>query len=219
MIDRTRVALPMPNLRSTPPRPRPARPGPLLAALASLLPVLLLLPGAAAGSTSASSTPARLRCPLKPSSTLPTGEAWSFTDGGLPAPPHPPLASSYVHGRGDWGGGHGSGTICLQETSAGASAHTIVLAVSGSAPISPGITRLGLPGVGLLLHTKVSASDDPSCIPGARGSVNLFASYHEIHDDLAQLHLGGGCGAYDYTLKGSELRVLIAREGHQVNSA
>ena len=139
------------------------------------------------------------------------------TTRASPAPPHPALVSSYAHGRGGWGGGHGSGTICLQLSLPGGVADTLVLAVSGTAAVSPGITRLGLPGVGLLLHTSVSASSDPSCAVGARGTASLFASYHEVHDDLVQLH--GGCSGYHYTFKGGALHVLIARDGHQVDSA
>jgi hypothetical protein len=47
--------------------------------------------------------------------------------------------------------------------------------------------------------------------------VTLFASYYQEHRDSLQLHLGGGCSTYDYTYTGSQLHVLIADDGRQVN--
>jgi len=47
--------------------------------------------------------------------------------------------------------------------------------------------------------------------------VTLFASYYQEHHDSLQLHFTGGCSAYDYTYGGSQLHVLIAEDGRQVN--
>ena len=164
---------------------------------------------------SASADPAA--CPLKPSSASPSGEAWAFTQTGPPSSSHPGIASSYTHGRGTWTGGHGAGTICNQDSVSGHPSHNLVLAVAGAARISPHITRLGHLGVGLVLNVTVSASDDQSCPAQTRGTVTLFASYYQGHHDSLQLHLAGACSAYDYTYTGSQLHVLIAENGRQVN--
>jgi hypothetical protein len=156
-------------------------------------------------------------CPLKPSSQSPTGEAWAFTQTGPPSSAHPGITSSYTHGRGTWSNGHGAGTICNEDSVSGHPSHNLVLAVAGSARISPHITRLGHLGVGLVLNVTVSASDDQTCPAQTRGTVTLFASYYQGHHDSLQLHLAGACSAYDYTYTGSQLHVLIADNGRQVN--
>jgi hypothetical protein len=169
----------------------------------------------AAPARAASTDPAS--CPLKPSSATPPGEAWAFTDTGPPSSAHPGVSSSYTHGRGTWGAGRGSGTICVEDgTSAGAS-HNLVLAVAGQARISPQITRLGHPGVGLVLKVSVNASDDQACTAGTHGTVTLFASYYQGHHDSVQFHFAAPCGAYDYTYSGSAVHALIADDGHQVS--
>jgi hypothetical protein len=179
--------------------------------LAALLGALVIF----ASAQSASADPAA--CPLKPSSSSPTGEAWAFTQTGPPSSSHPGITSSYTHGRGTWTSGHGAGTICNEDSVSGQPSHNLVLAVAGSARISPHITRLGHLGVGLALSVTVSASDDQSCPAGTRGTVTLFASYYQGHHDSLQLHLAGGCSAYDHTVTGSQLHVLIADDGRQVN--
>jgi hypothetical protein len=158
-------------------------------------------------------------CPLKPSSATPTGEAWAFTATGLPSGPHAGISSSYVHGRGTWSGGRGGGTICDQDRGGAHLSHDLVLAVAGPSHVSPGITRLGRLGVGLALEVTVSASDDPACAAGNRGTTTLFASYYQGHHDSVQLRFNGACSAYDATFAGAALLVLIANNGHQVNSA
>jgi len=160
-----------------------------------------------------------VKCPLKPSSALPGGEAWAFTSTGAPSSPHAGISSAYVHGRGTWTHGHGAGTICGAEMPASGTARDVVLRVVGSAHISPGITQLARKGVGLTLSVKVSASDDPACVLGTRGSVSIFASYFQAHHDRVQLHFAAGCAAQDATFTGPALRALIAREGRQVNHA
>jgi hypothetical protein len=158
-------------------------------------------------------------CPLKPSSTIPSGEAWAFTTTGPPSTSSPGLISTYAHGRGTWSGGRGRGTICRQDTRSGSSRRDIVLSVVASAHVSPRITRLGRLGVGLVLSVTVSASDDTGCSPGARGTVTLFASYYEGHRDSIQFHFAAACASYDATYLGPRVYTLIARNGRQVNHA
>ncbi len=174
------------------------------------------LPGGAAPAAAAAPADSA-RCPLRSSSTIPPGEAWAFRETGAPSTPHPGIASSYIHGRGDWGGGLGSGTICQEETLSGGPSRNIVLTVAGPSRISPRVTRLDHLGVGLALDVSVAASDDPTCSLGTRGMVSIFASYYEGHHDSVQLHFGGGCAAYDATFLGSQLYAVIANNGHQVN--
>jgi hypothetical protein len=170
---------------------------------------------AAVGSAAAGSA----RCPIKASSSEGAVE-WAFTESGPPSGPHPGIASSYTHGRGTWAGGHASGTVCHEDSlTGGRPARELVLRIAGSARLSPGIERQGLPGVGLELKATVSASDDPACATGTHGTVTLFASYHEVHRDSVQLRFTGGCSDHDHTYTGSQLHVLIARGGAQVNSA
>lgn len=197
---------------------RPLRWGAVLGVLVSMGTFGELLtndPPARASSPPASADPAA--CPLKPSSQSPTGEAWAFTQTGPPSSSHPGITSSYTHGRGTWSNGHGAGTICNEDSVSGHASHDLVFAVAGSARISPHITRLGHLGAGLVLKVTVSASDDQICPAGTHGTVTLFASYYQEHRDSLQLHLAGGCSAYDYTYTGSQLHVLIADDGRQVN--
>ncbi len=172
------------------------------------------VPGATAGSGSAAADPAA--CPLKASSTIPSGEAWAFTETGAPSTPHPGIASSYTHGRGTWAGGRGRGTICNEDTVSAHPSHNLVLAVAGAARTSPEITRLGHLGVGLVLKLAVSASDDPACPAGTRGTATLFASYFQGHHDSIALRFTGSCGAYDFTYSGSQVHVVIADNGGAV---
>ena len=67
------------------------------------------------------------------------------------------------------------------------------------------------------MNVKVVASDDQSCTAGERGTVTLFASYYQGHHDSVQLDLKGDCSSYRYTYIGSQVHVLIADNGRQVN--
>jgi hypothetical protein len=187
------------------------------------LALLLALAGAAAiaiGVSAGAGAAAPLaKCPLKPSSSLPKGEAWAFTATGVPASAHAGITSTYAHGRGTWTHGHGGGTICRADAQAGGPSRNIVLSVSGRARVSPGITQLGRRGVGLILSATVSASDYAACAVGTRATVTIFASYYEGHRDRVQLRFGGGCASENATFLGRKLLALIARNGHQVNSA
>ncbi len=175
--------------------------------------------GAPAGTRAARATNAAtpsVKCPLAPAPGIPPGEAWAFTQTGAPSSPHPGLASSYTHGRGSWRGGHGSGTICMQDSLTGQAQRTLVLGVSGASELSAGITRIGHVGAQLVLGFAVSASDDAACPTGTRGTATLFASYYEGHYDIASFHFDGACASYAYTFRGPSLHVAIARDGHQL---
>ena len=117
------------------------------------------------------------------------------------------------------GGGRGKGTICRADRLLDHSSRELVLTVRGRSRISPGVTRLGRRGVALVLSATVSASDAAGCAVGTRATVMLFASYHEVHRDSVQLRFAGACSFGDATFLGAQLRVLIARDGHQVNGA
>jgi hypothetical protein len=123
----------------------------------------------------------------------------------------------YAHGRGTWTHGRGAGTICRSDVLLGAPTRDIVLKVTGRARVSAGVTELGRRGASLTLGVSVSASDDPACAIGARGSVSIFASYYGEHRDRVQLRLATGCAGEDATFAGPQLRALIARDGRQVN--
>jgi hypothetical protein len=146
------------------------------------------------------------RCPIKASSASAQVQ-WAFTESGPP---------TYTHGRGSWLKGAAKGTICGAYISAGP--RNIVLAVAGRSALRPQVRRLGQLGVELALPVSVLASDDAACEAGARGTVTLFASYHEIHRDRVQLAFASACTARNQTFTGSALHVLIGRGGHQVNS-
>jgi hypothetical protein len=158
-------------------------------------------------------------CPLKPSSSIPRGEAWAFTATGAPASAHPGVRSTYAHGRGTWTHGHGGGTICRADAAASGPAHDIVLRVSGAAKVMPHITRIGRLGASVTLNVTVSASDYTACAVGTRGTVTIFASYYQGHHDRVQLSFAAGCSSENATFLGPQLHALIAREGLQVNHA
>jgi|GEM_PF-2075335 len=185
----------------------------LLGVAAGLAVFAVALPSAGAAGAG------QLKCPLKASSEVPPGEVWAFHETGAPSTPHPGIASFYTHGRGGWGGGHGSGTICEEDSLSTGPSHTIVLTVAGPSRVSPLVTRLGHPGVELGLSVSVSASDDPACPTHTRGAVTIFASYYEGHYDKVQLHFNGSCAAYSATFLGPHVSALIADNGRQVNES
>lgn len=186
----------------------------LVAASCAALTRPALAPAAPAGAAAPAS--AAVKCPLAPASGIPGGEAWAFTQSGASGSSHAGISSSYIHGRGSWRGGHGTGTICIQDSLSAGGEHTVVLAVSGASRLSPGITRVGHVGAGLVLGFTVAASDDPGCAAGTRGTATLFASYYEGHHDLLSLRFDGACAAYEQTFSDQALHVAIARDGHQL---
>jgi hypothetical protein len=193
------------------------RPLILLALAGSIAYCVVTLPARAA-SRGAAHTAASARCPIGAGSPSGGSVQWAFTESGAPSGSHPGIASSYTHGRGNWAGGHATGTVCHEDSlTGGHPSRELVLKTAGAARLSPGITRMGLPGVGLELKGTVSASNDPACAAGTHGTVTLFASYHETHRDSLGLRFTGGCADHDHTYTGSQLHVLITRDGAQVN--
>lgn len=161
---------------------------------------------------------AKVKCPIKASSSSSPVE-WAFTETSAPTGPHKGIASSYTHGKGLWQNGKATGTVChADQLTGGKGSQNLVLAMAGSAKLSPHVTRLGLLGIELALKVKVAASDDPACMVGGTGTVTLFASYFSVHKDSVQLRFNGGCADHDHTYTGSSLHVLITRKGAQVNS-
>jgi hypothetical protein len=191
----------------------PALAGAVLASLASVS----LVPTSAADGAHASGSAAK--CPLRPTSAVPGGEAWAFSVTGVPASTHAGINSTYAHGRGTWAHGHAAGTICREDMPVSGPARDVVLKVGGGARVSPGVTQLGRRGVSLTMSVTVSASDYQACAVGTRGSVSIFASYYQAHHDRVQLRFAAGCAAEDATFAGPRLHALIAGEGRQVNHA
>lgn len=189
----------------------------LLAAAASMLSSGVVLPAGAA-STGTAHSAGSARCPIGAGSPSGGSVQWAFTESGPPSGSHPGIASSYTHGRGNWSGGHATGTACHEDSlTGGHGSRELVLKITGSARLSPGITRMGLRGVALELKGTVSASNDPACATGAHGTVTLFASYYSAHRDSLQLRFTGGCADHNHTFTGSQLHVLLTRNGAQVN--
>ena len=122
-------------------------------------------------------------------------------------------------GQGSWSSGRASGTICTEDKGGGLPTRNLVLRVSGSSTLSPKITKLGLPGVGIVLPVTVSATDDAACPRGTPGSVTLFASYYSVHRDSIVMHFASACSSHDHSFTGTIVHVEIARNGHQVNTA
>ena len=144
---------------------------------------------------------------------------WEFGVIGAPTAGASGVTSSWTRGKGTWSAGAASGPICESDSGSGIPKRDIVLRASGSSTLSPQIKRYGLLGVGLALGVRVSASDDRACPVGTSGTVTLFASYYSTHRDSIALRFRGGCADHDHTFTGSIVRVLIARDGAQVNSA
>ena len=170
------------------------------------------LAGAATLAQSTGATAASVTCPVSASSSAGPVQ-WVFSEYGAPTP------SSWTLGKGGWNSGRASGTICTENKGGGLPTRHLVLTVSGISTLSPRITKLGLLGVGIVLPVSVSATDDTACPKGTSGSVTLFASYYSVHRDRIVLHFAPACASHDHTFTGSIVHVLIARNGHQVNTA
>jgi hypothetical protein len=162
--------------------------------------------------------PAAASCPASVASSAGPVQ-WVFSELGAPTPSRATVNWSWTRGSGSWSSGRASGTICSEDKGGGLPARNLVLKVSGSSTLSPMITKLGLPGVGIVLPLTVTASDDASCPRGTPGSVTLFASYYSVHRDSVVLHFAGACASHDHSFGGSIVHVEIARNGRQVNTA
>lgn len=163
-------------------------------------------------------TQASAKCPASAASSAGPVQ-WAFSELGAPSPVSPTVNWSWTRGHGSWSSGRASGTICSQDKGGGLGSRNLVLTVSGTSTLSPKITRLGLPGVGIVLPVTVSASDDAACPQGTRGSVTLFASYFAVHRDSIVLHFTARCASHDHRFSATTVHVLIARNGRQVNTA
>jgi hypothetical protein len=197
---------------------------PELRRLATLLTLIVASVWAPAGMPALGASPAtatsKVKCPIKAGSAATGPVQWAFTESAPPTGRHPGLSSAYTHGRGQWLLGHANGTVCHTDLLAGGhGSRDLVLAVAGSAKLTPHIRSLGLVGVALTLKVSVAASDDASCPLGTRGTVTLFASYYSVHRDSLRLRFAAPCAAHDHLFEGRSLHVLITRKGAQVNSA
>jgi hypothetical protein len=142
---------------------------------------------------------------------------WAFSVLGAPSAGAQGVAWSWTRGNGVWNTGQATGTICSEEKGA-FPRRDLVLKVTGSSLLVPKATRLGLLGVSIAVPVTVSATDDASCPTGARGTITLFASYYAVHRDSIVVHFAGACADHNHTFTGSIVKVLIARNGAQVNS-
>jgi hypothetical protein len=143
---------------------------------------------------------------------------WAFSVIGAPTAGVSGVKSSWTRGNGGWNTGKATGTICSEDKGSFAR-RDLVLKVSGNSLLVPKTTRLGMAGVSIVLPVTVSASDDASCPTATKGTVTLFASYYSVHTDAIVLHFTGACAAHDHTFTGTIVKVLITRNGAQVNSA
>jgi hypothetical protein len=176
------------------------------------------LVGAAALAQSTGATTASVKCPASASSSAGPVQ-WLFSELGAPTPSSATVNWSWTRGRGSWSSGGASGTICTEDKGGGLATRNLVLRVSGSSTLSPKITKLGLPGVGIVLPVTVSATDDAACPRGTPVSVTLFASYYSVHRDSIVVHFASACSRHDHGFTGTIVHVEIARSGHQVNTA
>jgi len=177
--------------------------------------------GAAAALVFAGGAAAAVTCPASASAatTSTTGPVqWAFSVLGAPTTGASGVKSSWTRGNGTWNTGRATGTICSEDKAPGSPRRDLVLKVSGSSVLAPHTTRLGLLGVSIVLPVTVTASDDAACAKATHGTITLFASYYSVHRDSIVLHFTGGCAAHDHTFTGTIVRVLITRNGAQVNS-
>ena len=154
--------------------------------------VLALLVAAAGGAgvaDAASSSPARVACPLAPTGAP---SAWAFSGR---------VGAVYIHGRGSYTPASAGGTICQQRANA-----DMVLSVRGKAQLVRGIVVGGVTGAQLKLNVRVTASDLPSCRVRTRGLLTLFSSYNATHRDSVRLALPA---CLTETLHGSNVHVSI----------
>lgn len=169
----------------------------------------------------AGATTASVKCPAAASTSPPVSAGavqWEFGQLGSAVPANSSVSSSWTRGSGSWSGARASGAICSNDSGGGLATRAIVLSVSGSSKLSPQITKLGLLGVGLVLPVTVTATNDAACPRRTSGSVTLFASYYSVHRDSIVLRFAASCAGHDHVFRGATVHVLIARDGHQVNT-
>ena len=142
---------------------------------------------------------------------------WEFSVLGAPTAGAQGVTWSWTRGKGAWTSGQASGTICSEEKGS-FPRRELVLKAGGSSLLAPKTTRLGLLGVSVAVPVTVSATDDTSCPKGTRGTITLFASYYSVHRDSIVVHFAGACTDHNHTFTGTIVKVLITRNGAQVNS-
>jgi hypothetical protein len=143
---------------------------------------------------------------------------WAFTGLGAPSASRAGLTSSWFRGNGTWNAGSAKGTIYADDSRGSTAQGRVTLSASGSSALSPGITKGGMKGVGLVIPVTVTATKDHACAKGTKGTVTLFASYYSVHVDTLAAHFASACSDHDLTFTGSVLKVEIQRNGAQVNS-
>ena len=193
----------------------------MVASVRARLPALVaVVLGAVALLSFAGGAAASVACPQS-ATAVSSGSAgpvqWEFSVIGAPTAGASGVTSSWTRGTGIWNTGKATGTIC-SEDKGGGPRRDLVLKVSGSSVLTPKTTRLGLQGVSVVLPVRVSASDDSACPAATRGTVTLFASYFSVHRDSIALHFTGACARHNHTFTGSIVKVLITRNGAQVNT-
>jgi hypothetical protein len=163
---------------------------------------------------------ATVTCPASASAADTAGPVqWAFSVLGAPTAGASGVTSSWTRGSGTWNTGRASGTICSEDKAPSSPRRSLVLKVSGASVLLPKSTRLGLVGVAITLPVTVSASDDTACPKATRGTVTLFASYYSTHRDSIVMHFTGACASHNHTFIGATVKVLITRNGAQVNAA
>ncbi|HLW95048.1 MAG TPA: hypothetical protein VKS25_06710 [Solirubrobacteraceae bacterium] len=167
--------------------------------------------------TTGAANAAKVSCPASASASAGPVQ-WAFSEIGAPQSGAGGANWSWTHGTGSWNTGAATGTICSVDKGPTIARRDLVLRVSGASTLSPRITRGGMLGVGIVLPVTVSASDDPACPAKTKGTVSLFATYYSTHVDTIALHFSGACADHDHTFSGAIVKVLIARNGAQVNS-
>jgi hypothetical protein len=157
-------------------------------------------------------------CPLHAGTPSGGDVQWGFTVTGTPSTRHSGLRATYTHGRGNWTSGRATGKACVQDTPFQGAVRDLVMSVSGRSKLSPHVHENGYFGVRIALPVRVSASDDPACPAGSRGTITLFASYYAVHRDSLKLHFGPHCTGHNLSYSWQHLHVLITRHGAQVNT-
>jgi hypothetical protein len=144
---------------------------------------------------------------------------WAFTGLGAPSTSKAQITSSWFRGNGTWNGGSAQGTIRADDSGGGSPKTRIAMSVSGTSALSPGITKYGYKGVGLVLPVTVTTTNDTSCPKGTKGAITLFASYYSVHVDHMVTRFASPCSDHDLTFTGSVFKLEIQRNGAQVNAA
>ena len=125
---------------------------------------------------------------------------WAFTGlRGRRARRRPASPSSWFRGNGTWNNGRAQGTIYADDSGGGTPKTRITLKVSGGSALSPGITKYGYKGVGVVLPVTVTTTNDKTCATGTTGTISLFASYYGAHNDHMVAHFAGACSDHDLT--------------------